>query len=63
MKIQIDYNRDEWSEFANLIPDDAYTIVEDHWEDSEEWSIIEIQDAKWKTWVALKHPDWIVDAT
>lgn len=62
MKIELDYNRDEWQEFAREIPDDAYTIIEDHWEDQEEWAIIEITDKKWQTWVALRHPDWIIDA-
>lgn len=61
MKIELDYNRDEWEEFAREIPDDAYTIIEDYWEDQEEWAIIEVTDPKWKTWVALRHPDWIIN--
>jgi hypothetical protein len=61
MKIQIDFNRDQWCEFAREIPDEAYTILEDHWEDQEEWADIEILDPKWKTWISLKHPEWIVN--
>lgn len=61
MKIQLDFNRDEWREFAREIPDESYIIIEEFWEDTEEWAIIEIKDAKWQTWISLKHPDWIVD--
>lgn len=61
MKIQLDFNRDEWQEFAREIPDDAYRIIEEYWEDSEEWAIIEVHDPKWQTIIALKHADWIVE--
>lgn len=61
MKIQLDFNRHEWQEFADEIPEDCYRIVEEYWEDSEEWAIIDITDYKWQTIIALKHPDWIVE--
>jgi len=62
MQIQLDFNRDEWLEFGREIPDEAYEIIEEFWEDSEEWAIIAVTDKKWQTWITLKHPDWIVDA-
>lgn len=63
MKIELDYNRDEWQQFGRDIPEDAYVIIEEYWEDQEEWCIIEITDEKWRTWISLKHPEWIIDAT
>ena len=60
MNIQIDFNHDDWTEFAKHIPDDAYRIIDEYWEDSEEWADIEIIDPKWQTWVSLKHPEWII---
>jgi hypothetical protein len=62
MKIHLDFNDDQWYEFAKNIPDEGYVIIEEFWEDDCEWAHIEILDDKWKTWVALKHPDWIIDA-
>ena len=57
MKIQLD---------LGLIPDtwrdDQYTIIEDHWEDSEEWAVIEIHDARLETWIRLAMTDCIVDS-
>ncbi len=61
MKIQIDFNRDDWRDFGKDIPDDSYTIIEESWEDSEEWAILEIHDKKWQTWISIKHPEWIIE--
>lgn len=61
MKIQLDFNRDEWYEFGKEIPDDAYTIIEEYWEDTDEWAIIEVTDKKWQTWIHMRHPDWVVE--
>lgn len=61
MLLEIDFNHDDWREFADNIPDDCYKIIEEFWEDSEEWAHIEVLDSKWRSWVALKHPDWIID--
>lgn len=61
MQIQIDFNHDDWEDFGRNIPDESYKIIEEYWEDSEEWAIIEVNDPKWQTWISLKHPDWIID--
>lgn len=61
MIVHLDFNRDEWYEFAKAIPDDGYRIIKEFWEDDCEWAHIEILDPKYKTWVSLKHPDWIID--
>lgn len=61
MNIEIDFNHDDWLEFAKTIPDDSYRIIEEFWEDSEEWAHIEITDPKWRTWITLKHPEWIIE--
>lgn len=61
MKIQLDFNRDEWREFADRIPDEDYEIIEEYWEDSDEWAIIEVKDIIWQMWIKENHSDWIVD--
>ena len=63
MKIQLDFNDDEWLEFGREIPDESYTIIEEFWQDDCEWAHIEVTDPKWQTWISLKHPDWIIDAS
>jgi hypothetical protein len=61
MLIEIDFNHDDWREFADTIPEDCYEIVEDFWEDSEEWTHVRVLDEKWQTWISLKHPHWIIE--
>ena len=61
MKIQLDFNREEWYEFSKESPDESYKIIEEYWEDADEWAIIEIIDKKWQTWIYMRHPDWVVE--
>ena len=61
MLIELDYNRDEWQLFTEIIPENCFKVVNDYWEDSEEWCHIEILDREWQQWIKDKHPDWIVD--
>lgn len=61
MIIELDFNRDEWMEFGKAIPDTAYEIIEEFWEDSDEWAHIRILDPKWQQWISQHHPEWIVD--
>jgi hypothetical protein len=63
MLIEIDFNRDDWRVFAATIPEDSYDIVEEFWEDCEEWAHIRITDTKWQQWVERNHPHWVIDAT
>lgn len=49
----------------HLIPDawldDQYVIVEDHWEDGEEWAVIEILHRDVQSWIRLNMRDCIVE--
>lgn len=60
MIVQIDFNRDEWQEFAAKIPDEDYRIVEEYWEDSDEWAIIEVTAPESQQWIRIHHSEWIV---
>jgi hypothetical protein len=61
LKIQLDFNHSEWQQFGDNIPEDSYRIIEEYWEDSDEWAIVEVTDSKWQQWIRLHHADWIVD--
>lgn len=61
MLIELDYNRDEWQIFTEVIPQHCYIVSEDFWEDGEEWCHIQVTDPEWQQWIRDKHPDWIVD--
>jgi hypothetical protein len=63
MKIEIDFNTDSWHEFARGIPEDDYVILEEYWEDQDEWAIIEVTSQQWKSWIRTNHPEWILDGS
>jgi hypothetical protein len=61
MKIQVDWNDYDWNTLSQGWAESDYRIIEDHWEDSDEWAQIEILNPHWQTIIALKHADWIID--
>lgn len=63
MMLELDLNCDHWQQFVDSVPDQSYTVVEQYWEDSDEWCIVEITDPKWQTWAALCFSDLVVDGS
>ena len=55
MIIEIDWHLvpESWQE-------QDYLVIEDYWEDGEEWAKLEIINPKLQTWISLAHNDWIL---
>ena len=52
----------QW-DFSFEMPDSAFNIIEEGWEDGDEWAIIEVIDPVWQTFISLKHQHRIIDGT
>lgn len=44
-------------DYQFVMPEDAYIILEEYWEDNQEWAVVEIIDPQWQTLISLKYPE------
>ena len=55
MQIEIDWNQTEFP-----FRDEDYRIIEDYWEDGEEWAVIEILSPELESYILRYHEEWII---
>ena len=60
MIVQIAYDEEAYQTLCKY-DEREYTVIEEHWEDSDEWFIAEIHSDGLKKCLKEKHPDTIVE--